>query len=46
MIPNLKVELLESVITKGLPKEVDFKALDNLAGIIAEKHRDLAKASS
>lgn len=46
MIPNLKVELLEPVIIKGLPREADFKALDNLAAIIAEKHKGLAQASS
>jgi len=46
MVPNLKVELLEPVIIKGLPREADFKALDNLAGIIAEKHKELAQASS
>jgi len=39
MIPNLKVEVLDPVISKGLPKESDFKALDNLAGMIAEKHK-------
>jgi len=39
MIPNLKVEVLDTVISKGLPKESDFKALDNLASMIAEKHR-------
>ena len=46
MIPNLKVELLEPVIIKGLPKDEDLKALDNLAATIAEKHKDLRKASS
>jgi len=46
MVPNLKVELLEPVIIKGLPREADFKALDNLAAIIAEKHKGLARASS
>jgi flavorubredoxin len=40
MIPNLKVEILEPVINKGFPKEADFKALDNLAEIIAQKHKD------
>jgi len=44
MIPNLKVELLEPVIIKGLPKEEDFKALDALAVTIAEKHRNLSEA--
>ena len=46
MIPNLKVELLGPVIIKGLPKEEDFKALDNLASTIAEKHKELAKVAS
>jgi len=40
MIPNLKVEVLEPVISKGFPKEADFKALDNLANTIAEKHKE------
>ena len=39
MIPNLKVEILEPVLSKGFPKEADFKALDNLAATIAEKHK-------
>jgi flavorubredoxin len=39
MIPNLKVELLEPVLSKGFPEEAEFKALDNLAEIIAQKHR-------
>lgn len=43
MLPNLKVELLEPVIIKGLPKEDDFKALDRLASTIAEKHKSLDK---
>jgi len=40
MIPNLKVEILEPVLSKGFPKEADFKALDNLANTIAEKHKE------
>ena len=43
MIPNLKVELLEPVITMGLPKPEDFRALDNLAGVIAQKHEAMMK---
>ena len=39
MIPNLKVELLEPVLSKGFPKEADFRALDNLADTIAQKHK-------
>ena len=40
MIPNLKVELLEPVISKWLPKEADFRALDSLADTIAQKHKE------
>jgi len=40
MMPNLKVELLDPVITKGFPKEADFKALDTLADAIAQKHQE------
>ncbi len=40
IIPNLKVEILEPVLSKGSPKEADFKALDNLATTIAEKHKE------
>ncbi len=39
MIPNLKVEILEPVLSKGFPKEADFKALDSLADTIAKKHK-------
>jgi flavorubredoxin len=41
MIPNLKVEVLEPVLCKGLPRESDFKALDDLAAAIAGKHKEL-----
>jgi flavorubredoxin len=40
MIPNLKAGVLAPVISKGFPKEEDFKALDNLASIIAQKHKE------
>ena len=40
MIPNLKAEILEPVLSKGLPQETAFKALDNLAETIAQKHKD------
>ncbi len=39
-IPNLKVEILAPVLCKGLPKEADYQALDNLADAIARKHKD------
>ncbi|MEN6310301.1 MAG: FprA family A-type flavoprotein [Acidobacteriota bacterium] len=40
-LPNLKVELLEPVICKGLPREQDFLALDKLADAVAAKHGEL-----
>ncbi len=40
MIPNLKVEVIEPVLCKGVPSERDFKALDDLAATIAQKHKD------
>ena len=40
MIPNLKVEVLEPVLAKGLPTEADFEALDDLAKTIARKHQE------
>ncbi|MEA2075521.1 MAG: FprA family A-type flavoprotein [Euryarchaeota archaeon] len=39
MIPNLKVEVLEPVVIKGVPKEADFEALDRLADGILSKHK-------
>jgi flavorubredoxin len=40
MIPNLRAEVLAPVLSKGFPREEDFKALDNLASTIAEKHKE------
>ena len=40
MVPNLKVDILEPVVIKGFPKEEDFKALDDLADKILNKHRE------
>lgn len=37
---NLKVETLEPVLCKGLPRSADFHALDKLADTIAAKHRE------
>jgi flavorubredoxin len=41
IIPNLKVELLEPVIIRGLPTQDDFQALDQLADAIHSKHQEL-----
>ncbi len=40
MVPNLKAEVLAPVLSKGFPGQEDFRALDNLAGTIAEKHKE------
>lgn len=40
MIPNLKVEVIDPVLCKGVPSESDFNALDKLAAAIAEKHKE------
>jgi len=40
MIRNLKVEVIEPVLAKGLPSENDLKALENLAETIATKHKE------
>ena len=40
-MPNLKVEMLPSVIAKGLPKPADLEAIDALAEAIAAKHKAL-----
>lgn len=44
LIPNLKVEVLGTVMCKGLPREEDLKALDELADAIAAKHAPLMQA--
>lgn len=41
LITNLKVEILDTVICKGLPREEDLSALDDLADKIKEKHSAL-----
>ncbi len=38
-LTNFKAEVLSPVISKGWPKEEQFKELDRLANDIAEKHR-------
>ena len=40
-MPSLKVEMLPSVIAKGLPKPADLEAVDALAAAIAAKHKAL-----
>ncbi|MFQ6070913.1 MAG: FprA family A-type flavoprotein [Candidatus Aminicenantales bacterium] len=40
-LANLKAEILEPVIIKGLPGEEDLKALDRLADELLEKHRSI-----
>ncbi len=40
MLSNLKAEVIEPVLVKGLPSKADFKALENLAETIATKHKE------
>ena len=39
MINNLDIEILDPVLVRGLPKEEDFKALDELSEKIYKKHK-------
>jgi flavorubredoxin len=41
LIPNLKVEILNPVLAPGLPGQEHFKALDNLAETILQKHKEI-----
>ena len=41
MIPNLKMEILDTVLCKGLPRDPDFAALAGLAETIASRHKEL-----
>jgi len=41
LIPNLKAEMLNTVVCRGFPRDSDFQALDQLAETIASKHREL-----
>ncbi|OGS57310.1 MAG: MBL fold hydrolase [Elusimicrobia bacterium RIFOXYB2_FULL_62_6] len=39
MLPNLKVEVLKPVMVKGMPTDADLRQVDDLAALIAEKHK-------
>ncbi len=40
MMANLKVELLEPVISRGFPEKTDYAALDKLAETISNRHKE------
>ena len=40
MIGNLKVEVLEPVLCKGMPEQTTYSALEHLADTIAQKHQE------
>jgi len=40
MLSNLKVEILEPVLSKGFPRDAEFEALENLATAVAQKHKE------
>jgi flavorubredoxin len=39
MIPNIKAEIIEPIYVKGVPKEADLKAIENLAEEISIRHK-------
>jgi hypothetical protein len=39
MVTDLKVEMLEPVLSKGMPDQAAFLALEQLADAMAQKHR-------
>jgi flavorubredoxin len=41
LIPNLKVEVLGTVMCKGMPRDQDYASLDMLAETIKQKHENL-----
>lgn len=41
VLANIRAEILPPVLAKGQPREADFKALDNLAETIFQKHQAL-----
>ena len=41
LIGNLKVELIDPVVTKGHPKDEEYLALDELADRILAKHKEI-----
>ena len=44
LLPNLKVEVLPPLFVKGMPREADLRAVDELAETIARKHREAGLA--
>lgn len=40
MLPNLKAEILEPVLCKGVPDENAYKALDEMAEMITQRHKE------
>jgi hypothetical protein len=40
MVPNLKIQVLEPVLCKGMPDQATFAALERLADAIAQKHKE------
>jgi flavorubredoxin len=44
LLGNMKVEFIEPVVVKGLPKENDYAALDKLADQILAKHKQIGIA--
>ena len=45
LIPNLKVDVLGTVMCKGYPREEDLRSLEELADAIKEKHSSLQEGN-
>ena len=44
LMGNLKVELIDPVVVKGLPQDEDYTKIDTLADQIQAKHQELGIA--
>ena len=41
LISNLKVDVIEPVLCKGMPREEDYRKIDEMVEILEEKHKSL-----
>ena len=41
LIPNLKVEVIDPVMFKGMPREEDYRKIDAMVETLVEKHKSL-----
>ncbi|MBN2856760.1 MAG: FprA family A-type flavoprotein, partial [Candidatus Delongbacteria bacterium] len=41
LISNLKVDVIEPVLCKGMPREEDYRKIDEIVEKLEEKHKSL-----